>query len=181
MLTPLDFHVMPMSGRWSRGHRHALPADDLSVLSDELQSQTRIHPNDEVSSHVPGRFQHSACNGVGMAISGAHVIIYSEDPEADRRFFRDVLRYSHVDAGDGWLIFKLPPAEVAVHPGEDTSPHELYLMCDNLDATMNDLGDQGVAFADVAEARWGRLTHFTLPGGSQVGLYQPRHPRASDL
>jgi catechol 2,3-dioxygenase-like lactoylglutathione lyase family enzyme len=116
-----------------------------------------------------------------MAISGAHVIVYSEDPEADRRFFRDVLGYPHVDAGDGWLIFKLPPAEVAVHPGEDVSPHELYLMCDDLDATMSDLGDRGVAFANVAEARWGRLTHFTLPGGSQVGLYQPRHPRATEL
>ena len=116
-----------------------------------------------------------------MALSGAHVIVYSKDAEADRSFFRDVLRYPHVDAGGGWLIFKLPPAEVAVHPGADASPHELYLMCDDLDDTMEDLGGQGVAFTSVTEERWGRLTHFTLPGGSRVGLYQPHHPRATEL
>ncbi|HKN97803.1 MAG TPA: extradiol dioxygenase [Pseudonocardiaceae bacterium] len=116
-----------------------------------------------------------------MAISGAHVIVYSADPAADRAFFQDVLRYPHVDAGGGWLIFKLPPAEVAVHPSESTARHELFLMCDDLDGTMTALRGSGVEFDEVTEARWGRLTRFRLPGGSDVGLYEPRHPRATEL
>jgi catechol 2,3-dioxygenase-like lactoylglutathione lyase family enzyme len=116
-----------------------------------------------------------------MTFSGAHVIVYSRDPEADRAFFRDVLDYPHVDAGGGWLIFRLPPAEVAVHPGEDTSSQELYLMCDDLDATMRELSGRGVCCTDITEARWGRLSGFHLPGGGDVGIYEPRHPRAIDL
>ena len=116
-----------------------------------------------------------------MAISGAHVIVYSRDAEADRSFFRDVLGYPHVDAGDGWLIFKLPPAEVAIHPGDDAVQHELYLMCDDLDATLNDLKSSGVDCTDVTEARWGRLSTIRLPGGGQVGIYEPRHPLANKL
>lgn len=118
-----------------------------------------------------------------MAISGAHVIVYSTDPTADREFFRDVLQYPHVDAGGGWLIFKLPPAEVAVHPAESTVAvaHELYLMCDDLQETMTNLRAGGVEFDEVSDARWGRLTRFRLPGGSAVGLYEPRHPRATEL
>lgn len=116
-----------------------------------------------------------------MAISGAHVVLYSRDPEADRAFFRDVLGYPHVDAGAGWLIFKLPPAEVAVHPGDDPSAHELYLMCDDLSATLGELSARGVVCAEVTEARWGRLSRLRLPGGSDVGIYEPRHPRATDL
>ena len=116
-----------------------------------------------------------------MAISGAHVIVYSRDPEADRAFFRDVLDYPHVDAGGGWLIFRLPPAEVAVHPGEDPSSQELYLMCDDLDETISALSARGVRCAGITEARWGRLSRFRLPGGADVGIYEPRHPRATDL
>ncbi|SFJ75896.1 hypothetical protein SAMN05421835_108142 [Amycolatopsis sacchari] len=116
-----------------------------------------------------------------MGISGAHVIIYSHDAEADRSFFREVLDYPHVDAGGGWLIFKLPPAEVAVHPAEADASHELYLMCDDLDVTISELAAKGVTCAEVTEARWGRLSRIPLPGGSQVGLYGPRHPRATDL
>ena len=116
-----------------------------------------------------------------MAISGAHVIVYSADPTADREFFRDVLEYPHVDAGGGWLIFKLPPAEVAVHPSDSAVPHELYLMCDDLEATMAKLRAGGVEFDEVTKARWGNLTRFRLPGGSQVGLYAPLHPRATEL
>lgn len=116
-----------------------------------------------------------------MAISGAHVIVYSRDAEADRAFFRDVLGYPHVDAGDGWLIFKLPPAEVAIHPGDEPSGHELYFMCDDLAATMTELAANGVDCKAVAEARWGRLSRFQLPGGSDLGIYEPRHPRAIDL
>jgi hypothetical protein len=116
-----------------------------------------------------------------MAISGAHVIVYSTAPEADRTFFRDVLAYPHVDAGGGWLIFKLPPAELAVHPSDGATEHELYLMCDDLAATMRDLQGHGVTCAPVTEARWGLVTSFRLPGGSEVGLYEPRHPRATTL
>ena len=114
-------------------------------------------------------------------INGSHVIIYSQDAEADRAFLRDVLDCRHVDAGAGWLIFKLPPAEVAVHPTEGLSAHELYLMCDDLDATMTDLAGKGATFSVLTEARWGRVTKLQLPGGGEVGLYQPRHPRATGL
>ncbi len=113
---------------------------------------------------------------------GSHVIVFSSDPEADRAFFADVLGYPHVDAGGGWLIFRLPPAELAVHPSEGPTGHELYLMCDDLDATMRDLRAKGVDFVeDVSEERWGRLTRIRLPGGGSVGVYEPRHPLAIDL
>jgi len=114
-------------------------------------------------------------------INGSHVIIYSRDADADRDFFRDVLEYPHVDAGHGWLIFKLPPAEAAVHPS-DTESHELFLMCDDLARTMAELTARGVEFATpVEEQRWGVVTSIRLPGGGQVGLYEPRHERAHDL
>jgi catechol 2,3-dioxygenase-like lactoylglutathione lyase family enzyme len=114
-------------------------------------------------------------------INGAHVIVYSTDAEADRAFFRDVLGYPSVDAGHGWLIFKLPPAEVAVHPAEAAS-HELLLMCDDLEATVAELTARGVEFVrPVERQRWGVLTSFRLPGGGEVGLYEPLHERAHDL
>lgn len=116
-----------------------------------------------------------------MAISGAHLIIYSRDAAADRAFFRDILGYLNVDAGNGWLIFKLPPAEIAVHPGEEISGQELYLMCDDLDETLSELTAKGVRCAAVTEARWGRLSSLQLPGGGKVGVYEPRHPRATEL
>lgn len=115
-------------------------------------------------------------------IIGSHVIVFSCDPEADRTFFADVLGYPHVDAGGGWLIFRLPPAELAVHPSDGPTGHELYLMCDDLDATMSDLRAKGVdVVEDVSEERWGRLTRIRLPGGGTVGVYEPRHPLAIDL
>ncbi len=114
-------------------------------------------------------------------ITGSHVIVYSRDAEADRAFFRDVLKYPHVDAGSGWLIFKLPPAEVAVHPAEGQPSHELYLMCDDVTATVADLAAHGVACSEVTDQGWGLLTHLRLPGGGEVGLYEPRHPRATEL
>jgi catechol 2,3-dioxygenase-like lactoylglutathione lyase family enzyme len=116
-----------------------------------------------------------------MAISGAHVVVYSRDPEADRAFFRDILDSPHVDAGGGWLIFKLPPAEVAFHPGDDPTSRELYLMCDDLDATVTQLSAAGVRCTVITEARWGRLSSFRLPGGGDIGIYEPRHPRATEL
>ena len=114
-------------------------------------------------------------------INGAHLIIYSRDAEGDRAFFRDVLEYPHVDAGHGWLIFKLPPAEGAVHPAE-TDSHELYLMCDDLERTMAELTARGVEFIRPVETeRWGVTTSIRLPGGGEVGLYEPFHDRANDI
>jgi catechol 2,3-dioxygenase-like lactoylglutathione lyase family enzyme len=111
-------------------------------------------------------------------IFGAHVIAYSNDAEADRTFFRDVLGFPSVDAGNGWLIFALPPAEVAVHPAEDNARHELYFVCDDLNAEIAALGEKGVQCSDVEQARWGSGTKVRLPGGGEVGLYQPKHPLA---
>jgi catechol 2,3-dioxygenase-like lactoylglutathione lyase family enzyme len=111
-------------------------------------------------------------------IFGAHVILYSRDADADRAFLRDVLGLSSVDAGGGWLVFALPPAEVAVHPAGDEVPHELYLVCDDLAAEMRELDARGVACAAVEEARWGSVTRIQLPGGGVLGLYEPKHPLA---
>jgi len=111
-------------------------------------------------------------------ITGAHVILYSKDAEADRKFFRDVLKFSSVDAGHGWLIFALPPAEAAFHPSEKNDLHELYFMCDDLKATMEFLKSQKVDCGVVHEERWGTLTTVPLPGGGKIGLYQPKHAMA---
>ena len=108
-------------------------------------------------------------------IIGAHVVIYSKDAQADRAFFSDVLGFTSVSVGKGWLIFALPPAEVAVHPAEDNDRHELYLMCEDLKAQMAALREKGVACSQVDEASWGSVTRIRLPGGGKVGLYQPRH------
>ena len=113
-------------------------------------------------------------------INGSHVILFSADPEADRAFFADVLGQPHVDAGGGWLIFRLPPAEVAMHPAEQPG-HELYFMCDELDSTIRDLRSRGVEFTqEVTDERWGRVSRIRLPGGGEIGIYEPRHPRATD-
>ena len=115
-------------------------------------------------------------------ISGAHVILYSKDAEADRTFFRDVLGLQSVDAGHGWLIFALPPAEAAVHPAEDTAVvQELYFMCDDLKAEIASLAQKNVPCSAVQEARWGSITKMHLPGGGAIGLYQPKHPTALGL
>lgn len=111
-------------------------------------------------------------------ITGAHVIIYSKDAESDRAFFRDILKFSAVDAGHGWLIFALPAAEAAFHPAEENDRHELYLMCDDLQSTMESLKGRRVKCGPVKEERWGSLTTIALPGGGKVGLYQPKHPTA---
>jgi len=110
-------------------------------------------------------------------INGAHAIIYSKKPEADRVFFRDVLRLPNVDVGGGWLIFGLPPAEIAVHPSESNKVHELYLMCDNIRSFVDRLTMLGIECSAVEEQRWGLLTRLKLPGGGQIGVYQPRHAR----
>src|SRR5215472_10333015 len=113
-------------------------------------------------------------------IIGAHSIIYSRDPDADRAFLRDVLRLEHVDVGGGWLIFGLPPAEVAIHPteaAEDNNLHELYLMCDDVEAFVAEMSRQRIICGPVQDLRWGRLTQLTLPGGVKLGVYEPRHAR----
>ena len=110
-------------------------------------------------------------------INGAHVILYSTDADQDKAFFRDVLKFGHVDVGHGWLIFKLPPAEMAVHPSDENDRHELYLMCDDLDVEMARLKQAGVVCEEPQMQGWGKLTHLKLPGGGRLGLYQPRHAR----
>ena len=111
-------------------------------------------------------------------IYGAHVIVYSQDAEADRGFFRDVLGFTSVDAGHGWLIFALPPAEAAFHPAEENDRHELYFMCDDLRAEISALKKKGVTCSDIHNERWGSITKISLPGGGKIGLYQPKHPTA---
>jgi len=114
---------------------------------------------------------------VAWVINGVHAIIFTHDAEADRAFLRDVLDLPSVDAGRGWLIFALPPAELAAHPTDGDAHHELYLMCDDVRATVEQLSAKGVRFTkEISEERFGVVTAFRLPGGSEVALYEPRHP-----
>ncbi len=108
-------------------------------------------------------------------INGAHVVIYSKDAEADRAFFRDVLKFESVDAGHGWLIFAMPPAEAAFHDADHNDKHELYFMCDDIQKTLAELKKKKVEGSEVSEQRWGKLATFTLPGGGKVGIYEPKH------
>ena len=110
-------------------------------------------------------------------ITGVHAIVYTQDAEADRAFMRDVLGFPSVDAGGGWLIFALPPAELAAHPTEGAPHHELYLMCNDVEATVAELEAKGVELTGpVTDQGFGRLTSIRLPGGGELGLYEPRHP-----
>ncbi|HEX7277026.1 MAG TPA: VOC family protein [Acidimicrobiales bacterium] len=114
-----------------------------------------------------------------MGITGAHVLLYTPEADALRAILRDVFGWHHVDAGEGWLIFALPPAEVGVHPS-DTTRHELSLMCDDIDATMADLRAKGVEFSGEPQSvGWGVAATVLLPGGLEMLLYQPRHPTAT--
>jgi hypothetical protein len=110
-------------------------------------------------------------------IIGAHSIIFSTNPDADRAFLRDVLQLKNVDAGGGWLIFALPPSEVAVHPSDANDLHELYLMCDDVQAFIAELKTHDIPCSPVQNQGWGLLTQVTLPGGGKLGVYQPRHAR----
>ena len=110
-------------------------------------------------------------------INGAHVVVYSKDAEADCAFFRDILGFTSVDAGNGWLIFGLPAAEAAFHPAETNDRHELYLMCDDLKTEMEGLRTKGIDCAGVVDARWGSITKIRLPSGGEIGVYEPKHPR----
>ena len=111
-------------------------------------------------------------------IFGAHVVVYSKDATADRAFLQDTLGLRSIDAGHGWLIFALPPAEAAIHPSEESTRQELYFLCNDLQAEIASLQKKGVHCTEVQEARWGSITKIPLPGGSEVGLYQPKHPLA---
>ena len=114
-------------------------------------------------------------------ITGAHSIIYSKNPDADRAFLRDVLKLPNVDVGHGWLIFGLPPAEVAVHPSEENDVHEFYLICDDVEAFIGEMKTHGIECGDVHNQGWGLLTQVTLPGGGKLGVYQPRHARPEPM
>jgi hypothetical protein len=113
-----------------------------------------------------------------MAIIGMHALMYSKKDRETREFLRDVLGFSSVDAGRGWLIFTAPPAELAVHPTEGEEYQELYLMCDDLESTAADLRTKGVEIGEIHEQPWGRVTTIPLPSGASFGLYQPKHPLA---
>ena len=119
---------------------------------------------------------HNIQSGLEM-IDGAHIIIYSTDAEADKAFIKDVLKFKYVDAHEGWLIFKLPPSEVAVHPSDENDRHEFYLTTNDLDLEIVALKEAGVACDEPSQQSWGRLTRIQLPGGGKLGLYQPRHAR----
>jgi hypothetical protein len=123
-------------------------------------------------------------------INGTHFLLYSKNPESDRAFLRDVLGFRSVDAGRGWLIFALPPAEIAVHPSDEVSARDadegvvgaaLYLLCDDLKSKMRSLKAKKASFTPVQEAPWGIVTSIPLPSGAKIGLYQPKHPTALEL
>lgn len=114
-------------------------------------------------------------------ITGSHSIIYSKKPEADRAFLKDVLKFPHVDVGDGWLIFGLPPSEVAVHPSSKNDVHEFYLMCDDIHAFTQEMKNHKISCSEIQNMGWGVLTEIVLPGGGKLGVYQPRHERPKSM
>jgi hypothetical protein len=113
-------------------------------------------------------------------ISGVHLLVYSKDAEADKAFFRNVLKFTNVDVGHGWLIFGLPPSELAVHPSENDY-HEIYLMCDDIEAFAQEMSKQKIACSKIQDQGYGQLIQLTLPGGGRLGVYQPRHERPKPM
>ena len=116
-----------------------------------------------------------------MAIIGMHAIMYSKKDSETRAFLRDVLGLSSVDAGHGWLIFAAPPTELAVHPTDGEEYHELYLMCDDIEAAIAELREKDIETGEIHERPWGRLTELTLPSGGKLGVYEPKHPTAISM
>ncbi len=113
--------------------------------------------------------------------TGIHFILYSKDAEADKSFFRDVLKLTNVDVGDSWLIFGLPPSELAVHPSETNGQHEIYLMCDDIKTFVQQMNKQKIVCSEIKDEGWGQLVQLTLPGGGKIGVYQPRHARPEPM
>lgn len=114
-------------------------------------------------------------------IIGAHSIIYSTDPEKDRDFLLNILKLTSADAGNGWLIFGLPPSEVAVHPSPENNVHEFYLMCDDIEDFKQEMIKHNITCSEIKNQGWGLLTELTLPGGGKLGVYQPRHARPKPM
>ena len=115
-------------------------------------------------------------------INGVHAIIYTKDANRARAFFKDVLDFPSVDAGGGWLIFALPPAELGIHPTEESNCHELFLMCDDMKATVEELKSKGVEFTQpIKNEQWRLVTSIKIPGGGNLGFYQPKHPTAARI
>ena len=114
-------------------------------------------------------------------IVGTHAIIYSKNAEADKQFFKNVLKLTNVDVGNGWLIFGLPPSELAVHPTTENDSHELYLMCDDVKSFVQEMSKHNISCAELQDQGWGILTHLKLPGGGSLGVYQPRHERPKPM
>jgi catechol 2,3-dioxygenase-like lactoylglutathione lyase family enzyme len=110
--------------------------------------------------------------------TGAHIVIFSTDAEADRAVFRDLLGFRAVDAGEGWLCFAMPPAEAAFHPSDGDTRHEFHFTCADIDATREALAAKGLHPGEISDEGWGRVLSFVLPGGSKIGVYKPRHPTA---
>jgi len=113
--------------------------------------------------------------------TGVHFILYSKDAEVDKAFFRDFLKLANVDVGRGWLIFGLPPSELAVHPSPDNDHHEIYLMCDDIKTFVQQMMKQKIACSEIQNQGWGELVQLTLPGGGKLGVYQPRHERPKPM
>ena len=114
-------------------------------------------------------------------ITGIHLVIYSKDTEADKAFFRDILKLTNVDVGQGWLIFGLPPSELAVHPSSENDRHEIYLMCDEIKTLVRQMSKQKIVCSEIQNQGWGQLVQLTLPGGGKLGVYQPRHARPKPM
>jgi len=110
-------------------------------------------------------------------ITGAHSIIYSSDSQADMDFFKNVLKFPNVDVGRGWLIFGLPPSEIAIHPSPENGLQEFYLLCDDINAFVKEMAEHQIACTAIDEQRWGSVTRLTLPGGGKIGVYEPKHAR----
>jgi hypothetical protein len=114
-------------------------------------------------------------------ITGIHLVIYSKDTEADKAFFRDILKLTNVDVGHGWLIFGLPPSELAVHPSSENDHHEIYLMCGDIKTLVRQMSKQKIVCSEIQHQGWGQLVQLTLPGGGKLGVYQPRHARPKPM
>jgi hypothetical protein len=110
-------------------------------------------------------------------ITGAHSIIYSKDPKADREFFKNILKFPYVDIGKGWLIFGLPPSEIAIHPAAENSLQEFYLICDDIQVFLKQMSDSKTPCTEIADLPWGLLTYITLPGGGRLGVYEAKHAK----